>query len=93
VSTCRIYKSVTSAVRPFWQSSISSAKCQSTPPENNFFRCARRSGSRPLTNQQPSSKVKIGNAPRSTKLRNVESARAKLIDVVNENALLIAAEG
>ena len=52
VSTCRIYRNVTSAVRPFWQSSISSATCQSTLSENNSSRCARPSGSRPRTTLQ-----------------------------------------
>jgi hypothetical protein len=60
------FETFTFVVRPFWQALISSATCPSTPSENNFSRCARRSGSRPLTNLQPFSKVEIGNAARST---------------------------
>jgi hypothetical protein len=52
-------------VRSFWQSSISSATCQSTPSENNSSRCARPSGSRPRTNQLPFSRVEIRDAERS----------------------------
>jgi len=60
------YRNVTFVVPPFLQSSVSSATCQNTPSENNCSRCARPSGSRPLTNPQPFSKVEIGNAARST---------------------------
>jgi hypothetical protein len=43
---------------------FSSATCQSTPSKNNVCRCARRSGSRPRTNQQPFSTAEIHDAER-----------------------------